>query len=200
MHDTTTGRKPHAETQRREGFSEVCDSDTPLNTPIAHGLSLFFAPLHLRVSFCPKALPLPRALSSIATACLVVAACGILGCGAKGPKLAPVTGKVTFQGKPVESGMVRFSNPQAGIDIMALLQPGGTYSVRMAKGDGLPEGSYSVAVLPPRIVAPVGTMKMPPVPPRPDIPPKYREPATSGLTLTVKPEANTLDINMQPGK
>jgi hypothetical protein len=122
------------------------------------------------------------------------------GCGDKGPKLAPVSGHVTFQGKPVAAGMVRFSNPPAGIDILATLQADGAYSVHMAKGNGLPEGTYAVAVVPPRVNSPVGTMTPPPLPEYPDIPEKYRQPSTSGLTLTVKPGGNPFDIDMQLDK
>ena len=134
------------------------------------------------------------------TAGIFIVAFGMAGCGANGPKLSPVSGRVTFQGKPVAAGMVRFSNPSAGVDIMANLQPDGTYSVRMAKGSGLPEGTYAVAVEPPRVDAPVGAMTLPPAPNRPDIPTKYRQPSTSGLTLTVKSGSNVFDVEMQPAR
>ena len=32
----------------------------------------------------------------------------------------------------------------------------------------------------------------------PNIPERYHDPATSGLTVTVKPESNTFDLDMQP--
>jgi hypothetical protein len=122
------------------------------------------------------------------------------GCADKGPKLSPVSGRVTFQGKPVSSGLVRFSNPPAGVDILAGLMPDGTYSVRMAKGSGLPEGVYAVAVMPPRANTPVGMMVPQRPPDRPDIPLKYQNPSTSGLTLAVKTEKTTLDIDLKPDK
>jgi hypothetical protein len=34
----------------------------------------------------------------------------------------------------------------------------------------------------------------------PNIPQKYQDPATSGLTLTVKPASNTFDVDMQPAR
>lgn len=122
----------------------------------------------------------------------------LTGCGDKGPKLMPVSGRVTFQGKPVSVGMVRFSNPSAGIDMLADLQQDGVYSVRMAKGNGLPEGTYAVAVTPPRVDAPVGSMTTPTLPKCPDIPAKYRDPSTSGLTLTLKSDNAEFSIDMQP--
>lgn len=127
-------------------------------------------------------------------------ALGLAGCGNNGPKYFPVSGRVTFAGKPVAAGMVRFNNPQGSIDIFAKIEADGAYNVRMAKGNGLPEDSYAVAVMPPRINAPVGTMTLPPQPPCPDIPEKYRQPSTSGLTLTVEPNSNQFDIDMQPSK
>ena len=122
----------------------------------------------------------------------------MVGCGRSGPASHPVYGKVTFQGKPVASGLIRFSNPGAGIDIMADLQAEGAYSVKTARGTGLPEGNYQVAIEPPRIDAPVGTMVLPPQPKRPDIPQRYRRLSSSGLALTVQPGQNSYDVDMRP--
>jgi hypothetical protein len=131
---------------------------------------------------------------------LVLSAFCLSGCGEKGPKLWPVSGQVAFRGSAVSAGMVCFSNPSAGIDILAELGYDGVYSVRMAKGVGLPEGTYSVCVVPPRAKLPLGAMTPPPPPKFPDIPEKYRDASTSGLSLTVKPGNNRFDINMEPGK
>jgi hypothetical protein len=117
------------------------------------------------------------------------------GCGS-GKKVHPVFGTVTYQGKPVAQGMVGFSNPPMGIDIFATIQPDGKYVVQIDKGAGLPEGTYAVAVVPPRIDVPVGAMPTP-QPPCPDIPQMYRDASTSRLTLTVKPGENTFDIDMR---
>ena len=69
----------------------------------------------------------------------------------------------------------------------------------MARGVGLPEGTYAVAIMPPRIDLPPGTIRPPPQPPQyPDIPNKYRQPSTSGLNLTVKSGKNDFDVDMQP--
>ena len=126
----------------------------------------------------------------------------LLGCNEAREKLYPVSGKVTFQGKPVLAGMIRFSYPQAGIDMTANLRDG-AYEVVMAHGAGLPEGTYLVAILPPRWEIPmpppgkpVGPPPTPPV--YPDIPAKYHLPSSSGLTLTVVPRANVFDVDMQP--
>lgn len=124
---------------------------------------------------------------------------GMILSGCSGPcdNSWPISGKVTFCGKPVAVGMIRFSNPQAGIDFSANLGPDGAYKAIRAKGVGLPEGTYQVAILPPRINMPVGIGPPPKVPECRDIPAKYRQPSTSGLTLTVKPDVKSFDVNMQ---
>jgi hypothetical protein len=129
---------------------------------------------------------------------LIVLGSMLMGCGRSGEKPQPVSGRVTFQGKAVAAGMIRFSNPQAAIDIMANLRPDGAYEVLMARGAGLPTGTYQVAVMPPMVERPIGMGQAPKPPVCADIPAKYRQPSTSGLTLTVKPGRNVLDVDMQP--
>lgn len=132
-------------------------------------------------------------------AAALVCVLGLSGCGTSGPALSPVAGKVTFRGTPVKAGIVRFSNPQAGIDTTAQLQPDGAYHVATARGIGLPEGTYQVAIMPPEIELPKGPLtQIAPPPTSADIPAKYRLPATSGIALTVKPGDNRLDVDMQP--
>jgi hypothetical protein len=119
------------------------------------------------------------------------------GCGHSGVNLHPVSGKVTLQGKPVAAGFIRFSNPQAGVDIMAPLHSDGSYAVALAQGAGLPEGNYQVAVAPPRNEVPLGPIKTHPKPKiYRDIPEKYRSPSTSGLTLTVKSDNGPFNVDM----
>lgn len=133
------------------------------------------------------------------TMAVVLTAVVFGGCGGSGENLQPVSGKVTFQGNAVAAGTMRFSNPQTGIDMTADLRPDGTYEAMRAHGAGLPEGTYQVAVMPPRLSPVVGPMKVLPKPPDcRDIPAKYRQPSTSGLTLTVKSGTNRFDVDMQP--
>lgn len=119
------------------------------------------------------------------------------GCGKEKPN--PVSGVVTFQGKPVAAGTIRFSNPTTAVDIVASLKSDGAYEVVMANGKGLPEGTYQVAILPPRAEMPLGPMRPMPKPQsHPNIPEKHRDPSTSGLTFTVKPGSNRFDVDMKP--
>jgi hypothetical protein len=133
-----------------------------------------------------------------------------LGCGQSGPAYWPISGKVTFQGKPVGNGQIRFCNSKAGIDVVESLDAEGRYTVVTGKRKGVPGGQYQVAVMPKLDFSNVKCNKdgrplpstMPSVSERnpPNIPAKYHDPATSGLTMTVKPESNTFDVDMQPTK
>ena len=121
------------------------------------------------------------------------------GCGGSHEKPWPVAGKVTFRGKPVSAGTIRFSNADKGIDMTADLHPDGAYEVTMARGVGLPAGTYQVVIMPPQLTVPLGPIEQP-LKRREyrDIPAKYRLPSTSGLTLVVKPASNRFDLDMLP--
>jgi len=121
------------------------------------------------------------------------------GCGyfRSGKPTAAVSGHVTYQGKPVNEGQVIFIPVGEGYAVSAELQSGGTYRVQTQDGGLLP-GSYQVSVVPPVI-------KLPDTPQTPgqeitkevdNIPAKYRSTSTSGLEITVKTKATTLDIAM----
>jgi len=120
---------------------------------------------------------------------LVIGSIGsIVGCGSQKVKLAEVSGRVTFQSKPVGDGVrVRFWNAEAGTDILAKLDAEGRYRVGMAEGYGLPPAAYQVAVYPPDLA-----------PNFPTVPKKYRDPKTSGLSLDLTPQGAEFDIDMQP--
>jgi hypothetical protein len=134
------------------------------------------------------------ALSAALALCALAAA----GCQGRRDVLGKVSGKVSFQGQPLTEGLVVFANEEKGVHITAPIGPGGVYTVRMAQGEGLPLGTYQVAIAPPVVDLPVGMVK-PPAAPRQysEIPAKYRQAATSELTLNVQPGANTLDVDMQ---
>jgi hypothetical protein len=140
--------------------------------------------------------------TTLLAAIVMVLAPGLSGCGHSGKKVWPVSGKVTFQGKPVIAGTIRFSNPSGGVDMTAGLGPDGSYEIAMAEGRGLPEGDYQVAIIPlsaaPGAKMPFGPALPPPKPICRDIPEKYRSPSTSRLVLAVKPGANNrFDVDMR---
>lgn len=95
--------------------------------------------------------------------------------------------------------MIRFSNPTSGVDMMAQLQPDGSYEVVQAQGKGLPEGDYQVAIMPPRANIPLGPMKTPvKQQAHPEIPERYRSPTTSGLLMTIKSDTGPFNVDMTP--
>lgn len=83
---------------------------------------------------------------------LIVAATAVLlgGCGESGPKLLPVSGTVTNNGKPVEGASVIFtpdpSNPlaQPATDVSG---PDGNFKVMTNNRAGVAAGKYRVAVI-----------------------------------------------------
>ena len=138
------------------------------------------------------------ARSHVVVALLLVTACCILGCNS-GETLGPVSGNVTFQGKPVTEGTVLFRNKEMGVYMTANLDSQGHYEVKQPKGNGLPPGDYQVSVNPPLFDAPMAGSKQPvKIPTFPNIPRKYHDPDQSGLTLTVPEEGTTLNIEMTP--
>jgi hypothetical protein len=79
------------------------------------------------------------------------------------------------------------------VDLVIPLDAEGKFSVTTASGPGLPEGEYSVAVMP-RQHVPVGAVPVAPI--RSPIPQKYRQLATSQLVMTVKPGPNVFNIDL----
>jgi hypothetical protein len=134
-------------------------------------------------------------------AVMVMLGAAFAGCHKSGESLQPISGKVTLQGRPITAGVVRIRNPQLGIDMTARLGPDGGYEVMRAQGPGLPEGTYQVAITPLWI----GRGRTSMVEPSPrsseqesEIPARYRQASTSGLTLVVKPGPNQFNIDMRP--
>jgi hypothetical protein len=130
----------------------------------------------------------------------LLAGCGLMlsGCGS-GEVRGRISGKVTFQGKPVPEGLVCFDNDDKGIHMSGDLKSDGTYEIITAKGAGLPLGKYQACVRPP--VQPLSTeaVRRSLAPKEyPDIPKKYRDATTSNLSLDVKEGTNQLDIDMKP--
>ena len=98
-------------------------------------VNLLTAMSHLRNSNLP--------LMWLSAAAVLVAGCG------PAEVLGRVSGKVTFQGEPVERGMILFQNEEKGVFMTADLETDGSYEVDMARGKGLPLGIYRVSLSPP---------------------------------------------------
>jgi hypothetical protein len=128
------------------------------------------------------------------------------GCSSKGT----ISGKITYQGKPLAAGTVTFVQEQGGGSF------GGTIRNGEYKVEGVPPGPVKIAVstssTPNRAI---GKMQPPPevlksavrdrpaeegakseVPETVPIPPKFQSPDTSGLTYTVTSGKQVHDIDI----
>jgi hypothetical protein len=81
---------------------------------------------------------------------LTVAASGVLGCADSLPQPVPVEGTVTLDGKPLESGTIRFV-PELGRPASSKILEDGSFdlageSVDRTTTDGVPPGKYKVQV------------------------------------------------------
>ena len=85
-----------------------------------------------------------------ALAALVLAPCWGCGSGAGGgavTALVPVKGKVTYKGKPLTNGIVRFEPEGYGRYATGKIQSDGSYSLgTMQAGDGVVAGAHTVTI------------------------------------------------------
>ena len=127
-----------------------------------------------------------------------VVAIGLAGCG--GEPRADVTGKVTYNGKPLAFGsviMLKAGGP--GEPTVAEIQPDGTYTFY-----GIPVGETRIGVVssnPNFKLELRGDQKQPP--PKADpklwfpIPSKYSQPTDSGLRCSLSAGPNAHDIDLK---
>src|SRR5262249_46261416 len=140
---------------------------------------------------------------SVRSALLVLSWGTLTGCGgAAGPLIGSVTGQVTFESKPVASGQISFSNDKEGRLYQAEIKDG-AYKFASQYGAGIPAGPYKVQITPlgppaDPAAALSPTEKPKPAPDASDIPKKYRDAKTSGLTAEVKAGSNPLNFDMKP--
>ena len=130
-----------------------------------------------------------RSAKRIASVVFPLLAVGFtVGCGSA-TNLAPVTGTVTYQGKPLEQGAINFY-PKQGRPTRGTIKDGKIVEVTSFQpGDGAPIGELKVAV---QSVKPdykdksgMATISI--------LPAKYGDPATSGLSATIeRGKQNTL--------
>ncbi|MBI3468548.1 MAG: carboxypeptidase regulatory-like domain-containing protein [Planctomycetes bacterium] len=115
----------------------------------------------------------------------------LAGCGDKASSSGtiPVTGLVTYQGKPVAEANVVFQSPERGS--FAMTDAEGCFELQTFEtGDGALPGEYKVMISKLHIVAPEFDMGdpryVPPPPPKHLIPAKYADANSSGLTAKVE--------------
>lgn len=125
---------------------------------------------------------------------------GCAGCGDALPPQGPAQGRVLLKsGQPLAAGRVTFVDRTRGLSFETPVNPDGSFALETADGAGLPLGNYKVAVLPPEIVHPLGPINVPPpkATDHPEIPPKYRDPETSGWTAKVETGGGKLEFKLQ---
>ena len=143
-------------------------------------------------------------MSRIRFGFLILGGClGLLtpGCSPSGPKLNPVRGTATVNGKPAHHAIV-FLHRKARTDMAEAVPYGkvaadGTFSITTTKdGDGATEGEYTITVYWPDMSKPEDGNGQ-----RPDaLNGAYDKVAQSKLNTVVKAEANVIaPLNLTPG-
>ena len=121
-----------------------------------------------------------------------------VGCGG-GPKTAPVTGKVTYRGQPLQFGSVMFQ-PEQGPVAKAQIESDGSFTLSTDGKPGAVLGPHKV-----RVSCFESQSPNPPATPpgqeptlgRSLIPQKYTNFAASGLEFTVTEDMEPVQIDLQ---
>jgi hypothetical protein len=145
----------------------------------------------------PPSIRIPRAALG---PLLVLLLAGAIGCGP--PLMGPVSGRVTFKGKPVPMAVVCFQPRSRQIGV-GVTDNDGRYRLSSKKPlDGAYGGRHAVSVYPWQLAVgqePLDPAYTPPPEDRTDIPSKYRTPHTSPLSAdVVAGRENTIDLDLAP--
>jgi hypothetical protein len=124
---------------------------------------------------------------------------GCSGGGYNGPKLYPVTGKLTKGGAPLGGINISLVSPDGGNKappLVALTKDDGTFEIMTSSGQkGAPIGVYKVVIIAP---APEFDYKTAKGPPKPStlIPAKYGQASSTDQTFEVKAGNNVMDLSL----
>jgi hypothetical protein len=137
----------------------------------------------------------------------VVGVLSVVGCGSGGyhGPTGAVTGRVTLDGQPIPQGSVVSFVSEAGFTATATVSSNGSYQLQTAGNPEIPVSTYKVSIAPPaqamsetdydKYMSGEGGDAT--ETPSEVIPPKYADPATSGLSFDVEQGANTIDIELE---
>jgi len=122
-----------------------------------------------------------------------LAGLGVAGCTPDSGRYI-VSGKVTFQGQPVEEGTVTFEDPAAGQVNSSPLTSGGAYAME------LPAGDFRVSVSPPLVETKAGPDTPGDMVPKKvaNIPAKYHRQETSGHSAKVESGKTEFNFDLKP--
>ncbi|NQT37842.1 MAG: hypothetical protein HQ581_10155 [Planctomycetes bacterium] len=123
---------------------------------------------------------------------LALAAGLTVGCGSD---LAEVTGTVSLDGGPLDSGTIVFQGPDLPQGVGQIGEDG-SYRISTGTQRGLPPGQYRVTVT----AYKTRTGRDEQEAPIPEFltPVRYNNPETSGLTADVEPGGNRFDFTLEP--
>ncbi|WP_154673853.1 hypothetical protein [Singulisphaera acidiphila] len=129
---------------------------------------------------------------------LIIPACS----SQEGPELAPVTGKVSYQGKPVTQGMISFQPvTPGGTPAMGSIGSDGTYSLQTADANGARLGDYRVVISARKEPEKEPDTAAPPLKKKPKVesqlPLKYEDIEKSQLTKKVVSGRNTINFDLE---
>jgi hypothetical protein len=124
----------------------------------------------------------------------MAAASSLVGCGSKYD--ASVTGAITFDGKPLPRGTVKFAPEGSGPAAYGLIGSDGTYTIMTGRERGLPVGPYIVTVVANEPSVPGPNPSLPPAPGKPITPPWLRDQTKSPLKYTVNSGKNQINLDL----
>ena len=106
------------------------------------------------------------------------------GCGPSAPPSGSISGKVVYNGQPLTSGVVTLIDEESGVGASVELDSSGGYFIQSIRA-----GKYKVAVH--NVPPPPGAKFV-----KLNIPEKYQDIQTSGLSVTVEEGKNTADLEL----
>lgn len=123
------------------------------------------------------------------------------GCGS-GNGLAPVKGRVTLDGKPVEGAAVLFQAESGGVPATGVTGASGEFELSTSGvGVGATIGKNGVSVA--KTVSAQPNRKVEDseiVPMKSETPVRYASPTTSGINVDVKPGMELVELTLTSGK
>jgi hypothetical protein len=133
-----------------------------------------------------------------------------IGCGGNSPRppMGKVSGKVTYDGQPVDKGRVTFipasgDGDSGGTSAMGVIESDGSYSLTTFNtGDGAMVGQHIVTVVVPtedirELNKPRPDGSIPYILPKELVPKKYTDPALTPLRNTVAAGNNEINIELK---